>query len=257
MKRTALITGGTGFLGRRIGIALKDRYHVVLTADFRARPLDTVSAHVCNLLGIVRHCDFDSFLYLSSARVYSRLQSLATEDSTLQVAPLNQDDLYNVSKIMGEALLFASGRNVKAVRISNVYGGDFASDNFLANLIKDAISKKSVTLHSARDSEKDYISLENVVDGLIQIVTSGKQVIYNLASGVSVSNQALVDRIAELTGCQVEWVPNASKNVFPKIDVSRMREEFHFSPANIIDDMPRLIRTYSQSRQVWNDNNRS
>lgn len=31
MKQTALITGGTGFLGKRLGLALKDRYRVVLT----------------------------------------------------------------------------------------------------------------------------------------------------------------------------------------------------------------------------------
>jgi UDP-N-acetylglucosamine 4,6-dehydratase len=31
MKKTILVTGGTGFLGRRLGIALKDKYRVVLT----------------------------------------------------------------------------------------------------------------------------------------------------------------------------------------------------------------------------------
>jgi FlaA1/EpsC-like NDP-sugar epimerase len=31
MKKTILVTGGTGFLGRRLGLALKDKYRVVLT----------------------------------------------------------------------------------------------------------------------------------------------------------------------------------------------------------------------------------
>ncbi len=31
MKQTALITGGTGFLGKRLGMALKDRFNVLLT----------------------------------------------------------------------------------------------------------------------------------------------------------------------------------------------------------------------------------
>jgi UDP-N-acetylglucosamine 4,6-dehydratase len=31
MKKTILVTGGTGFLGRRLGMALKDKYRVVLT----------------------------------------------------------------------------------------------------------------------------------------------------------------------------------------------------------------------------------
>ncbi len=31
MKKTILITGGTGFLGKRLGLALKDKYNVILT----------------------------------------------------------------------------------------------------------------------------------------------------------------------------------------------------------------------------------
>ena len=31
MKKTILVTGGTGFLGRRLGMVLKDKYRVVLT----------------------------------------------------------------------------------------------------------------------------------------------------------------------------------------------------------------------------------
>jgi FlaA1/EpsC-like NDP-sugar epimerase len=40
MKHTALITGGTGFLGRYLGIALKDRYRVVLTGRNNKNNMD-------------------------------------------------------------------------------------------------------------------------------------------------------------------------------------------------------------------------
>lgn len=40
MTQTALITGGTGFLGRHLGIALKDRYRVVLTGRNNKHNMD-------------------------------------------------------------------------------------------------------------------------------------------------------------------------------------------------------------------------
>src|SRR5438309_3113538 len=50
MNRTALITGGTGFLGKRIGIALKDRYNVVLTGRNHKHNKDAQEFSGCTTL---------------------------------------------------------------------------------------------------------------------------------------------------------------------------------------------------------------
>src|SRR5688572_20741048 len=85
--------------GKRLGHVV---YCIGLTADFRSRPLDTVTAHVCRLVEVMRDCDFESLLYLSSTRLYKGDSKIAQEDDPFQVAPLDPDDLYNVSKLMGE-----------------------------------------------------------------------------------------------------------------------------------------------------------
>src|SRR2546423_7434097 len=128
-------------VGRQLGHIL---YCVGLTADFRSRPFETVQAHVCHLLHILRDCDFDSLLYLSSARIYQGAGATTREEDPLQVSPSKQDDLYNISKAMGESLALHCGHRVRIVRISNVYGGDFASDNFLSSLIRDAVNQGRV-----------------------------------------------------------------------------------------------------------------
>src|SRR5260370_39943856 len=125
MKRITIL-GGSGFSGSRLvtrmkelridcfcparGEEIADRnlgtviYCIGLTADFRTRPFETVEAHVSKLREVLKGCEFDSLLYLSSARLYLRQEGIAREDDPVQVNPLQDDHLYNISKLMGESL---------------------------------------------------------------------------------------------------------------------------------------------------------
>jgi nucleoside-diphosphate-sugar epimerase len=260
------VLGGSGFVGsaiiRRLEHAKLDHvapgknetltgknlgdiiYCVGLTADFRSRPLETVDAHVCHLMQIVRNCHFRSLVYLSSTRIYRKQSGAAHEGDTLSVNPSDGDDLYNISKIMGEATAMAVGHKVKIVRLSNVYGPDFTSANFLSAILKDVVQGKQVTVQSSPDSEKDYISLNDVVDGLLRIALEGRHQIYNLASGKNVANSQLADELKRLTGQQLRFDPTAAKTISPLIKIDRMQEEFNFRPTNIIDDLSKLIESY-------------
>jgi len=215
-------------------------YAIGLTADFRTRTFDTVEAHVCKLLDVLRHADFESLLYLSSTRVYSGSDS-THEESAVPVSPF---DIYNASKITGESLVLNCGRPGRVVRISNVYGDDFGSKNFLSTIIKDALTKQKIVLQTSAESAKDYISVNNIVDGLIEIATRGKERLYNLASGTNISNNQLADMLHRLTGSTVEYSHNAPSVIFPPINTDRLRAEFDLQTSYLLDDMPQLIESY-------------
>ena len=83
--------------------------------------------------------EFDSFLYLSSTRLYQHCDDNVTEDTRLEFHPAHTEDLYNISKAAGEALVAALGAKGKIARLSNVYGRDFGSSNFLPSIIRDAV----------------------------------------------------------------------------------------------------------------------
>src|SRR5262245_12286016 len=134
-------------------------YSIGVTADYRSRPFDTVEAHVCKLLKILRDRQFESLLYLSSTRLYLGLSS-SDEETALRIAPLEASDLYNASKAMGESLVLNSGRPTRVVRLSNVYGPDFDSDNFLSSIMRDAILHNKIVFETAAASAKDYISVD-------------------------------------------------------------------------------------------------
>jgi nucleoside-diphosphate-sugar epimerase len=238
-------------IGRTDGLPTGNLGHIIdcvgLTADFRSRPLETVDAHVCSLLQLVRHAEFDSLLYLSSTRLYSGADS-TTESESLLVRPPDANDLYNISKAMGESLVLNCGRTARVARISNVYGADFASDNFLADVMKQAVNAKRIVLKTGPDSAKDYINVTDVVDGLIQIATKGHQSIYNLASGMNVSHRELAEKLRKLTNCEVEFAAGAETVKFPRIDIERMRDEFDFAPSSLLDHLPTLVKLYEGNK---------
>jgi nucleoside-diphosphate-sugar epimerase len=259
------VLGATGFIGSYLVRRLQDQgleyfapergerlgnqplghiiYAIGLTSDFRKRPFDTVEAHVTTLSTILREADFESLLYLSSTRLYNGAER-AQEDEPLRLRPNVPDDLYNLSKAMGESLALSSGKKARVARLSNVYGADFISNNFLSAIITEAVQQQSITLHTTLDSAKDYVALDQVADLLIAISLGGRHTVYNVASGVNVSNGALVGQIAALTGCAVHVAADASFTYFPAIDVERITDEFGFRPESVLHQLTTLIPLY-------------
>lgn len=263
------VLGASGFVGSALVAALRARGHAVfapgrgdpaifeaplghviycigMTADFRSKPFDTVDAHIGVLSAVLSKARFDSLLYLSSTRVYG---SAATgrEDAPLQVDPNNPSDLYNLSKLAGEALCRSCGKaGVKVARLSNVVGADPDSPNFLSALIRGALAGR-IELQTDLASAKDYVLLDDVVALLPRIAVLGKHWLYNVASGTRLTHAQLVAALSVITGCKVAAAPGAPHIDFPEIDTGRIREEFGFVPASVIDHLSRLV---DESRQL-------
>lgn len=269
MKYT--VVGGSGFIGSSLlahltsqevecyaparddlSIFGQDLGHVIycagVTADFRNRPADTVRAHVSSLLDLLEKARYDSFLYLSSTRVYQGAEG-ASETQSLTVDSQSPGDLYNLSKLMGESVCLSMGKGKsRIVRLSNVYGRDLESSNFLTSIIQMAIHNRHVVLSSHLDSEKDYVSIQDVVRMLPRIACSGRHQIYNLASGSNVSHRRLVDKLRDLTSCQVSVKEAAELVTFPRISIERIQGEFQYHPSPVLDDLEALVRIYSKGQ---------
>lgn len=229
---------GEPLTGRDLGDII---YCIGMTADFRARPFETVDAHVCTLRDVLRDCSFESLLYLSSTRLYAGGKEPATEENALTIQPQDPDQLYNISKAMGESLALGSDKKVRVARLSNVFGADLNSPNFLSTIIRDSLRDGKVILRTSLDSSKDYVGIDDVVDGLLDIARNGRHALYNVASGTNVSNGELMEKIAGSTGCRVEIAEGAATVNFPLIDIGRMRSEFGFRPQNLLDKVCKLV----------------
>lgn len=211
-------------------------YCVGLTADFRTRPFETVEAHVGFLADVLQRAQFESLLYLSSTRVYMGGSS-TQEDAPLTVCPAEPAHLYNLSKLAGESLCHASGRpGVRVVRLSNVVGPDMepTSGNFIASLLNGA-RMGHIFLQSSLESTKDYIHVNDVMEGLLLIAVKGCSSIYNLASGKNTTHKEWMHWMVQNFGCDFSVELNAPVQHFPEIEVGKMEKEFEFCARSELD----------------------
>lgn len=271
------VLGGHGFIGNHVVNHLKAQGHAVevpgrdldgiydrelghviyaigLTADFRKRPFDTVDAHVSLLAKLLQRCRFESWLYLSSTRVYASLnKSQAAEDDAILVPP-GPDSLYNLSKLMGESLcLTLPNPAIRAARLSNVYGMGMSADTFLGSVLSDLRRHGRVTVNESPESGKDYVSMKDVCMLLEAISLGGKQRLYNVASGCNLTHKVLLDRICALTGFSVDYSSGAQTRNFPLVDVSRARHEFDYRPGHLFDTVGGLLTECGIYRQAGDD----
>ena len=214
---------------------------VGLTADFRSRPFETIDAHVGFAAEVLRTARFESFLYLSSTRVYARSGG-GDETTPLVVDPADPSDLYNLSKLMGEAACLAVDRpQARVARLSNVYGGDAGSDNFLASILREAVATGAIRLRTGLDSEKDYVALEDVLAALVRISVAGRERLYNVASGVNTRHEEIVLAVQALTGCSLSVAPDSPVTRFPAIAIDRLRVLGVNPSSSVVAALPMLI----------------
>jgi nucleoside-diphosphate-sugar epimerase len=260
------ILGATGFIGSRLaselraqgaecltpgrgepGLLESDLGHVIDCIgvnDFMERPEAAIEAHAGHLVDLLGRSRFDSFLYLSSARVY-RHAAETSEDAPLPVDPAAAIEFFNLGKLLGESLCLGDPRPaVRVARLSNVYGDEqLFEPPFLPTLIRDAVAEGRVTLSLSPKSAKDYVSVADVAWLLPRIAGQGRRRIYNVASGRNVANGELIEALKRLTGCRVDLAAGAPEVTFPTVRIDRAREEFGFAPAHLLDELDGLVAT--------------
>lgn len=263
------ILGASGFIGSNITKALKNQNndcytpdvrkeslngqnlnHVIYSlgvSDFLKNPLQTIDAHVCILNNILKNCNFDSLLYISSGRIYYNANSTLEEDP-YSINPNIKNELYNISKLQGESLCMSMNNSkIKIIRPSNVVGTSAPSNLFIPSLIKEAVETGKIVLHSTLDSEKDYVYIDDLVKLIPKIIFSDKFQIYNIASGYNIPSKEIINEIIRLTNCELRIVSDAKKFSSRQINIDRIKNEFNFVPVRITDKIEELVKFYQTS----------
>lgn len=259
------VVGAAGYVGSRLHATLRARGaqvwapardepwaatrplgHVIycagLTADYLARPFDTVQAHVSLLAQVLQQGQMESLVYLSSTRLYDGLGGVRVrEDAVLPMDPSNPRHLYDLSKGLGESLCHVVGQGrARVARLACVYEGPEDDDGFLPMLLRQVLAARSagaasVKVDSSPHFARDYVHLDDVVDALVRIAVQGRQPVYNVAGGANVSNAQLFDYLERRWGCRVQPTLDTRPAPAPLVDIERLRGELGWQPRALFD----------------------
>lgn len=228
-----------GIFSRPLGHVI---YCAGLTADYQARPFDTVEAHVSLFAKLLKEAVYSSVTYLSSTRLYDSGGAVGREDAVLPLDPNEPRHLYDLSKALGENLCITSGKpNVRAARLACVYADDLSSDVFLHKVIWATRKVREARFDVAPDAARDYVHMDDVVQALLAIAERGSRPIYNVASGVNVSNADLFKLIRRIDGCKIDATLPPAGRTDPSIDVSSIKADFGLRPRLLDSYLPTLL----------------
>ncbi|MEI9963405.1 MAG: NAD-dependent epimerase/dehydratase family protein [Caulobacteraceae bacterium] len=199
-------------------------YCAGLTADYAARPFETVEAHVTLLARLLAEARFERLVYLSSTRLYDSLGADGgREDDALRLDPANPRSLYDLSKALGETLcLNQSGGRAAVARLSGVYDWRPGAPGFLSEWLQKARASRTVELDSATGVVRDYIHLDDAAAALRAILDSRESRIVNVASGENLSNEDLAAIFAR-HGWRTSFARTAPRQAAPVCDITRLR----------------------------------
>jgi nucleoside-diphosphate-sugar epimerase len=230
----ATVVGAAGFVGARLAARLRAEQREVwapakgdpelferdlgtvfycagLTADYDARPFDTVAAHASLLSELIRADRFERLVYCSSTRLYDgQRKAEVHEAEPLVFDPADPRRVYDLSKALGENLTLART------------GGQDGAPGFLSEWLIKARTSRDITLDSSPNIARDYIHLDDTAAALIAIGDRG-QGVYNVAAG-RLSTNADIARVFESAGWRVGFTGAANPPPPPNASAARLAD---------------------------------
>jgi len=230
-----LITGANGFLGKNLYKKLINLRHNVDLFDislkvetdnisfsfnnFKNRSYDIVF-HLASFIpyGKFDRFDFkyievnleltreicDSFkdskiIFASSVSVYGKPLEIITENS-----PFNNPDFYGMSKLLGEFIVQGHS-NFAILRFSSLYGVGMNTKTFIPQIIKNAISTKTITIFGDGSRKQDYLHISEAVDYCINAMYIKENNIFLAVKNVAISNLEVAQEVCKHTEANLQF----------------------------------------------------
>ena len=178
-------------------------FHLAAIANPRTCKQDFPLAFDVNVLGTQNALRFSPptarFVFMSSAAVYGAPEYLPIDEAH----PRKGSDPYSVTKIMGEDLATCYqqnyARDLVIVRNFNSFGVGQTGDYIVPQLIRQALAERKIEIWDPR-TVRDLMYIDNTIDALLVVASSGQKTIVNVGTGRGVSVGELAEAISKRFG---------------------------------------------------------
>jgi putative UDP-glucose 4-epimerase len=227
-----LITGGTGYIGKRLVRQLEKKYSSIYSVGIEELNLlnytDTLNFLKNNnitevihlgwsmenenkaiydnieaLINLIRACDLvkiEKFIFASTNNVYGTSDNscLFSENDIPKPDDANK---YGISKYIGEKLInYTLKEKSCIIRIADVYGPGQTHGNLIKAIVSNVENKENLKLYGKGKRERDYIYVDDVIRGIEFIYENNLTGTYNLGTGVGTNIKKIVDIVLKI--CQ-------------------------------------------------------
>jgi len=225
-------------------------YHLASLASpehFASHPVETAlpnAAGTWHFLELAR-AKRARFLFASTSEVYGDpLVHPQREDYNGNVSITGARAPYDEGKRFGEALTLAYMRQheveTSIARIFNTYGPRMPRDGrLIPTLMTAALKGAPLTVHGDGTQTRSFCYVDDLVEGLIKLMTSGENDPVNLGSGEEHTVLDVAKRVKAVTGSKSEVAFAPARPDDParrRPDIARARQVLKWEPKTSLDD---------------------
>ena len=197
-------------------------------------PDDTFQTNVHGTQNVLDSCvsnNITKFIVTSSAAIYKNSNTVISESS--DTGPSSP---YGQSKLDMEKIIISSKLNYSILRLFNVYGCE-NNNGVIANFRKNILENKPLTIFGDGKAVRDFIHIDDVVDGIILSMTSTSG-ICNIASGNGTSIGDLAKLFMQLSGKNSEIIHKSARDgeiIYSVANITKSQKELGFYPKMSLD----------------------
>lgn len=204
--------------------------------------LNQIILPTIRLLPLFSKLNIKLIFFSSGGSVYgiSNKCKLSESENTFPINYYGQS-----KKILEDSILLEnkiSGLNYIIIRPSNPFGfgqNTNGRQGFIAVAIGNILNNKKITIWGDGNIIRDYISIDNLIEGVLKILLSSyKNQIFNLGSGIGYSLNEIVEILNEISGIKIKVVFEPKRSVDPPciiLDMTKFRNSFDLTSTTIKD----------------------
>ena len=207
-----------------------------------------------NLLECFRKANYGKMVHISTDEVYGHLGF--NDPSFLESTPINPRSPYAASKASSDLLCMAYINtfdcNISITRCCNNYGPNQHSEKFIPTIIKSLSKNKKVPIYGEGLNIREWVHVYDHNLAVWLVATKGKPEVYNIGSGVELTNIELVDKICKIMGKDLDksavFVEDRLGHDFRySIDCSKIQEELLYEPlyTDFDEQLKELVKEYA------------
>lgn len=194
-------------------------------------------ANVDGVINTIASCKFKKFIFFSSVLVYSRNKLKISEDSEICL-----DSLYSKTKYEAENVIkkLLSEEQYIILRLANVVGVEQKYVAFMPIFFEKAVKNEKINIFVPANKIMQLLDVDDLSQLIVKIVKKKNNAygIYNVAPKEYISIAELVNKILQVTNSKSDVIySNNETAVKSVIEAQKVRETFKWDVSKSVNDI--------------------